>query len=543
MTQRVVRPLGDGALITEVDTTAEARALARALRADPAWPERGEVVVGDRAVTLIADPDAVDIDDLAARLRGGWPSRRAEDVGSRRVRTVRIPVCFDGPDLEDVARAAGITPGAVVEQLHGATLSASFVGFLPGFAYLDGLPPDLAAVPRRAAPRPRVPAGSVALAGGFAGVYPHASPGGWNVVGHTGFTLFDADTPHFSTLAPGDAVCFVATEDAGRPTPVDPRPALTGRGERQVHVDAPGMLTTVQDLGRRGVAHLGVPRAGAADPDALRAANRLVGNDDHAAALEVTASGPRLTFRADAHVAVTGDTEFLVDGRALTPGTVVPLSAGQVLAVGAVHGDLRAYVAVAGGIATRPLLGSRSSDVLTGLGPGPLRAGDVLDLGVSTRPHGRLLAGSRGAPAVRPSPTRRTLRVMVGPDGDDKVTSQLVERAWEVHPASDRMGVRLSGRSLDIGNTAAASRGMVTGAVQVPPDGQPVVLLCDHATVGGYPVVATVVRADVGVVGRCRPGDVVQFRPVDAAEAARARAAARRALDNAVVGWYPGRVD
>jgi KipI family sensor histidine kinase inhibitor len=542
VTRRVVRPLGDGAVIADVGTTEEAHALARALRADPAWPA-AEVVVGERAVTLVADPDATDLGALAARLRDGWPSRRDEEHARPGVRTVRIPVCFVGPDLEDVASAARITPGAVVEQLQGATLSVSFVGFLPGFAYLEGLPPALAAVPRRAAPRASVAAGSVALAGGFAGVYPHASPGGWNVVGHTGFPLFDPDTPPFSTLAPGDAVRFVATEDAGRPAPAVPRPTLSGRGRRQVHVDAPGMLTTVQDLGRNGVAHLGVPRAGAADPDALRAANRLVGNDDGAAALEVTASGPRLTFRTDAHVAVTGDTEFLVDGRALTPGTVVPVSAGQVVAVGTVRGDLRAYMAVAGGIAIAPLLGSRSSDMLSGLGPGPLRAGDVLDLGVGTRPHGRLLAGGAGASVARSSPTRRTLRVMVGPDEAGKATSQLLAREWEVHPASDRMGVRLSGHAVDIGNAVAASRGMVTGAVQVPPDGQPVVLLCDHATVGGYPVLATVVRADAGVVGRCRPGDVVAFRPVDAAEAARARAAARRALENAVVGWYPGRVD
>ena len=534
--------MGDGALVAEVGTMTEAHELARALRADPAWPEAGEVVVGERVVTLVADPDATDLHAFAARLNDGWPARRDEARDAPDARTVHIPVCFDGPDLDDVAGAARTTAGAVVEQLQAATLTVSFVGFLPGFAYLEGLPSALAAVPRRATPRPSVPAGSVALAGGFVGVYPHASPGGWNVIGHTGFVLFDPATPPFSTLAPGDAVRFVAAEDAGHPIPVVPRPALTGRGPRQVQVDAPGMLTTVQDLGRNGVAHVGVPRAGAADPDALRAANRLVGNDDGAAGLEVTATGPRLTFRTDAHVAVTGYTEVLVDGRALTPGTVVPVSAGQMLAVGAVHNDLRAYVAIAGGIAMAPLLGSGSSDLLTGLGPGPLRAGDVLDLGAASRPHGRMLAGDPAA-AQPWSPTRRTLRVMVGPDHAGKATSQLVEREWEVHHASDRMGVRLSGSAVDIGSTAAPSRGMVTGAVQVPPDGQPVVLLCDHATVGGYPVLATVVRADLGVVGRCRPGDVIAFRPVDAAEAARARAAARRALANAVVGWYPGRVD
>jgi biotin-dependent carboxylase-like uncharacterized protein len=287
-----------------------------------------------------------------------------------------------------------------------------------------------------------------------------------------------------------------------------------------------------------GVAGLGVPRAGGADPWGLRAANRLVGNRDDAAVIEMTARGPRLRFTGPVHVAVVGEVEVTLDGGPVEVDTVVPVAPGQVLSAGTMVKDLRGYLAVSGGFATAPVLGSRSTDVLTGLGPGALRAGDVLGIGPPGRPRGRLV---RGAPDHGP----RLLRVVPGPDGLERTSAgaRLAESTWEVGASSDRVGVRLVGGHPLSPPAAIASRGMVTGAVQVPPDGGPVVFLCDHATVGGYPVVATVVGADLGVLGRCRPGDAVRFELVDVAEADRARSAAERALEGAVQGWYPVRSD
>ena len=549
---RLVRAFGDGAVVVDVGSVAEAHALAGALRHHADGPEPADVVVGYRSVTVIGDPDRVDLDAWAQRL--STTEAVPDRVGNGR--RVHIPVRFDGPDLDDVAGAARTSPAGVVEQLTAATLSVAFVGFLPGFAYLEGLPPALARVSRRPAPRGTVPAGSVALAGGFAGVYPRASPGGWQLVGRTGFALFDPTAAPFSTLGPGDVVQFVASDSPGE-LPVDAgRAPLRAGGARRVRVQTPGLLSMVQDLGREGVAHLGVPPAGAAAADDLRAANRLLGNADVAAGIEVTASGPRLSFDCDAHVAVTGDAAVVLDDRALQPRTVMPVVAGQSVSVGATGADLRCYLAIGGGVATTPVLGSRSSDVLTGLGPGPLRAGDVLDLGPPARPHGRLLHDAHQLPTVstgRAVPaSRRVVRVLAGPDlGGGRTLERLARREWSVGEASDRMGLRLHGDGvLETGGDGApgsdgtfVSRAMVSGAVQVPPDGRPVVLLCDHATVGGYPVVATVIRADLGVLGRCRPGDVVVFTVVDTAEAQRARAEARRSLERAVVGWFPGRVD
>ena len=364
-------------------------------------------------------------------------------------------------------------------------------------------------------------------------------PGGWHLVGRTGLALFDPDTEPYALLAPGDKVRFAPSDD--QPPPAAPaRPALVaavGAGRRHAVVDEPGLLTTIQDRGRIGVGALGVPRAGAADPDALELANRLVGNDPGEAALECTARGPTLVFATGAHVAVVGTAEVDIDGRAVPPDLVLPVAAGQRLRVGAIAGDLRAYIGIDGGIATPRLLGSRSSDLLFGLGPGRLLAGDELALGRPRRPHGRL---ERRREASGP----RLLRVLVGPDPVPAGTIRaLMDGRWTVGEESDRVGLRLQGPALDGRAPVVASKAMVTGAVQLPPDGAPIVLACDHATVGGYPVAAVVVSADRGELGRCRPGDEVRFEPVDLAEAGRLRDRRRHRLDRQVVGWFPVRTD
>ena len=215
---------------------------------------------------------------------------------------------FDGADLDEVAAAVGPSPSTqVVDQWSRPELEVAFVGFAPGFPYLTGLPAELAALPRRPTPRTSVPAGSVAVAAGFASVYPRSTPGGWHLLGRTAESLFDPDVPPHSRVAPGDRVRFTRarTPDGrtiDRRRPADPA-SPTGPASRS---SQPGLATTVQDGGRRGCAHLGVPAAGAADPGLLALANLLVGNPADAAALECTASGPTLRMVGDGHLAVVG---------------------------------------------------------------------------------------------------------------------------------------------------------------------------------------------------------------------------------------------
>ena len=207
---------------------------------------------------------------------------------------------------------------------------------------------------------------------------------------------------------------------------------------------------------------------------------------------------------------------------------------GQVVCVGRVRRGLRAYLGVAGGLTTPILFGSRSSDSLAGLGPGPLRIGDRLGRGAVGRPRGRLAP----APMAAPDGTA-TLRVLPGPHGSP--SPGLTSTRWRVGPDIDRIGVRLEPADryrLDAGGPRA-SLPMVTGAVQVPPDGRPIILLPDHATVGGYPVVACVVAADLGLLGQLAPGDAVAFVEVDRSTADRSARAERLDRDARVTGWFP----
>src|SRR5579872_6390936 len=366
------------ALVAEVASVDEAHALAEALtgggtdRADTsrsaAHAHAGieDVVIGYRSVTVIADPTVCDLDSLVEQVASVElpPSR------TRRTRAIEVGVLFDGPDLEAVAASTRIPPDEVVRLLVATELRVAFLGFLPGFAYLEGLPAPLAALARRPTPRKAVPAGSFALAGGFAAIYPRRFPGGWHLVGRSDLTLFDPDPPPYATLRPGDVV-RIRPEPDPHAGPVVHEPggpggrhavaAIPGPTHRSVTVEDPGVLTTVQDRGRIGVAHLGVPRSGAADPYALRAANRLVGNADDAAGLEATVRGPSLRFDHDGFVVVAGGARARVDDGPVPCDAVVPVGAGQVLSVGEILDDLRCYVAVAGGIETPPVLGSRAS--------------------------------------------------------------------------------------------------------------------------------------------------------------------------------------
>ncbi|WP_416876021.1 biotin-dependent carboxyltransferase family protein [Kitasatospora sp. SC0581] len=279
-------------------------------------------------------------------------------------------------------------------------------------------------------------------------------------------------------------------------------------------VERPGPLTTVQDLGRRGVAHLGVPRAGALDEPALRAANRLVGNEPGAAGLETTIGGVALRAVAAVLVAVTGaPSPVRVDGRPAAWGAPVLVPAGALLEVGAATAGVRGYLAVAGGIDVPPVLGSRSTDLLAGLGPAPLAAGDRLPVG--TPPPYR--ARPELVPLPAP-PAELVLRLRLGPRADwftPEAVARLGLDRYLVSPTGNRVGLRTEGPPVARARDGELpSEGMVLGAVQIPPDGRPVVFLADHPTTGGYPVIGVVPAADLAAAAQARPGTPVRFVPL-----------------------------
>ncbi|MGW0768223.1 5-oxoprolinase subunit C family protein [Streptomyces sp. NPDC002676] len=281
--------------------------------------------------------------------------------------------------------------------------------------------------------------------------------------------------------------------------------------DRALVVVRSGALTTVQDRGRPGYAHLGVPRSGVLDPPAAALVNRLVGNPPDAAVLETTLNGCAVRPRSALTVAVGGaPCPVTVGGRPASWGTPVVVPAGELLEVGAAVAGVRSYVAVAGGVAVEPVLGSRATDLLSGLGPAPLTQGTVLPLGAPAGPPARV----DGAPQPCP-PAELVLRVTPGPRDDwftARAVRDLTTRAYRVSSASNRIGLRTEGPALERARPGELpSEGMVRGAVQVPPDGRPVVFLADHPTTGGYPVIAVVRAADLPAAAQAVPGTPVRF--------------------------------
>lgn len=280
----------------------------------------------------------------------------------------------------------------------------------------------------------------------------------------------------------------------------------------ELEVLAPGPLTTVQDLGRPGYAALGVGVSGAADRASLRLANRLVGNAEGAAALELTLGGLRIRVAEAAVVAVTGaPCSVTVGERAAGMDGPIAVRPGEEVAVGTPSAGVRTYLAVRGGVAVPPVLGARSTDTLSGLGPEPIRAGAVLPIGNETT----------GFPLVDQAFVRRpagdaVLRVLPGPRADwfaPDALRTLGSEPYVVTAESNRIGVRLDGPALRRTESAELPpEGMVRGALQVPPQGRPVLLLADHPVTGGYPVIAVVVDEDVDRAGQLRPGERVRFR-------------------------------
>jgi KipI family sensor histidine kinase inhibitor len=460
-------------------------------------PDVVEVVPGAETVLVVVrGADVVDtVADWVAGLEGAVARTGASDGFDR---TVVLDSVYDGDDLDAVADAAGLSVDEVVEIHSGGTYRCDFCGFAPGFAYLSGLDRRLQ-LPRRATPRTSVPAGSVAIAGPYTAAYPSASPGGWHLLGRTDATLWDLGADPPALITPGTTVRFRPVDRSGRSQSRNPGLRATTSRERPVlRVVNAGVATSVQDRGRPGYAYLGVPGSGAVDRRLGDLVNRLVGNPSDAAVLE-TAGGLVLEAIAPATVADSAT------------GAVQALVAGQRIAVNPAAGELWAYVAVRGGLDVDQVLGSRSWDSLSKLGPQPLQPEDALAAGPDP---GEPVATDQ-APPPAPSGQTTVIRARLGPRVDwftEQAVDLLKSATWTVASTS-RVGARLGGPALTrVRGDELPSEGLVTGAIQVPPDGQPVVMLADHPTTGGYPVIAVVDDADVGRLAQRPPGTTVRFR-------------------------------
>lgn len=511
---------GDSGVLLELDEVIDARVNARAIAIAAAFARESlsgvrDVVPTYRTVAVHFDPLRLDIDAVRAALEraaGAQPTETSRPA-------IELPVRYggdDGPDLREVAQFAELSLGDAI-RVHAETPYRVFMlGFLPGFAYMGTVDARIA-MPRRSTPRLRVPAGSVAIAGQQTGVYPSESPGGWRLIGRTSERVFDPGRSQPSLFTPGDIVRFVATRD--RETPPLPRaaqstaPAL-GTGDRYITILRPGLFTTIQDLGRWGQQASGVPVGGALDRVSHAIANATVGNDSYAATLEVTLSGPDIRIESDGLVAVSGaNLGARLDGADVPVNTPVTCRAGAVLQFGQRTTGARSYVAFDGGIDVAPVLNSRATSVRSAIGGfegRALVAGDRLPIGPA--------AGSRRRRLVHHPPPHSggaRLRVVPGPQTSffsDDALEVLQRSRFTVTPHADRMGYRLEGLRIPrLERREMISDATFTGGIQVPASGEPILLMADRQTTGGYPQIATVITADLHLAGQLAPGDWVEF--------------------------------
>jgi KipI family sensor histidine kinase inhibitor len=465
-----------------------------------------EMVAGAQTILLIGEADPAEVRAGISRLGPGT------EPPAGRLHTIRT--VYDGPDLAELAEQTGLTVEELIRAHSAPDYLVAFMGFSPGFAYLAGGDARLN-VARRSTPRTSVPAGSVAVAAGMTAVYPQATPGGWRIVGRTDAVLFDPSRRRPALLAPGDRVRFEVAQSVGHPpAPLlgsalpDPEP-----GTPAVEILEPGPLLTIQDGGRYGWRHVGVPVAGAADRRSAVRANRLVGNPAGEALLESTLGSCRLRLRANRRVAVTGATaDISVDGLPARSDVPLDLSPGTEMRIGPSRVGVRIYVAISGGLDVAPVLGSRSTDTLSGIGPARLEAGRLIPLGEAAA------TGSSPIPTpLAPVKAGDTLVVAarLGPRHDwmtRKGRDALEGGGLLVAPSSDRTGVRLQGPCVERANAGEIpSEGMVPGAIQIPPSGQPIVLMRNHPPTGGYPVVAVVDDDGIDALAQAVAGTSVRF--------------------------------
>jgi antagonist of KipI len=557
VTSITVRDAGDAAVLVEWPATIEASINARAVAVAGAIRQARIAGVRDvaatfRSVAVHVDPLRVDRAELTTAIDRALSAPALVVHGD----TLEVPVVYggrDGPDLDAVAQWAGLSADAVIARHADTAYRVFMLGFLPGFAYL-GLVDEQIAAPRLSVPRVHVPAGAVGVAGRQTGVYPQASPGGWQLLGRTAMPIFDWRRTTPALLKQGDTVRFVPVRahsewpDAER-LPVDSAAFAAARGgpaesPRLVTVLQGGPHLSIQDLGRHGHLVDGVPVSGAMDQVSHRVANAMVGNEPDAATVEVTLGGPALRVEAAAVVGLAGaDLGVTIDDQLVKPGTPIACRAGTVVRFGGRVVGARAYVAFDGGIDTPRVLGSRSTHARSGLGGldgRALRAGDRLPLGSQeAAPRAGTWRGGHARPRFG-TPIRipfggARVRVLRGPQDDwfaPNAMDVLEATRFTISSASDRMGYRLTGgHVLPRRDTAEMiSDATFVGALQVPASGDPILLLADRPVTGGYPQLATVITADLPLIAQLAPGDWIEFQECSRPDAVAALVAQDKGL-------------
>lgn len=439
---------------------------------------------------------------------------------------VMIDVVYDGEDLQHVAEILGVSVAEVIYRHTHTCWNVAFIGFAPGFGYLDSPERPFGSIPRLSSPRKKIQAGSVALAGEYTGVYPKDSPGGWQLIGRTPVQMWDIQREPPALLMAGHQVIF--RDMTHQPTQITVPEIKTQTTFEPETLPAfkilkTGLQALIQDQGRKQKAAIGVGHSGAMDRGAMLQANRIVGNFDHAPVIEVLNGGLKIQVLQPVVVAITGAQSDVWVTYANQPrvrvnqNCPIALDAQDELFIDTPYAGLRHYLALRGGIFAPSILDSASYDTLAELGTPPLKLEDLIYLGNMEKQSVSLYE----IPSAALPKAKEVVEVdvVLGPRTDwfmPESINHFFSQHWQVTHESNRIGLRLHAklplqRQIE---QELLSEGTCTGALQIPPNGQPVLFMNDHPLTGGYPVLGAVASYHLDRVAQIPPDCFIQFHQI-----------------------------
>ncbi len=477
----------------------EAGALARRLAEDPA-PGLTDLIPGYINLYLEYDPRKTS----ERRIRS-WIAVMGTLSTSSIGREVGIPVIYNGADLPYVSRTTGLTVSEIIRLHAERPYRVHALGFLPGFPFMRGLNQAIH-VPRRSSPRKQVPANSVAIAGDQTGIYTLSSPGGWRLIGRALARIYDPHQSEPFLVNAGDTIRFVPTEGEcpGEPEPLELLPKQP-RFPVLRTIEA-GLLDLIVDQGRLLAGRFGLACGGPLDALSARSANALVGNGPNAPLLEINLTGPVFQVLRPVVAAFAGfGLQPLLNKTPLSSWTSFALQTGDYLRFSSAPPGARGYLALAGGIESLKFMGSASIDLRARIGR-PLWAGDTLGV--------YRYRAARAGYSIRPpflSTKEVRLRILPGPQADRDVLEAITAGSFTVS-AADRTALRLTGPKIPGGEIL--SEAVPLGALQVPPSGEPIILLADRGTLGGYRKPAVLHPSDLARAAQLTMGQQIRFRLV-----------------------------
>lgn len=500
------------------------------------------VVAVNNQMLVVFDTDQTTRDAVIGGILGAATASKNSAYDPK---TVEIDLTFDGEDLGEILSSTKSTFEEFSSIMYSSTFTVSHLGFAPGFVYLSGLDEKFS-TPRRTSSRTLVPAGAIAIGGPYLGIYSIPTPGGWNLIGTTTSRLFDFSLEEPIRLNRGDKIKFSPPKttirtvsdrnqspDPNRSTNV----AVIPDRVPHLRVLAVSGRVLFEDLGRDGYAHLGIGTSGAMDQDAHCLASIAVGNSPLSATIELAIGTLTIEVLQNTYIAVSGaGTEITIDGHPVRHNRVHGVLRGQKVSIRSNHTGIYSYLAMRGGFDAPIILGSRSTDTLSGIGPPSIDPGLLL---YPAQP-----SQSPADEIIEPITVENSFGVVITQNRDNfdnKGLEWFFTTQFEVSTLISRTGIRLECQTRPVANyrQLEASLPLTYGAIQLPPSGLPIIIGRDHPTTGGYPIIGCIAKSVLGTIAQLMPGSPITFHTTTPEQAASQDKAEQRSIHQRVKGHRP----